>query len=279
MVDDEQIFKNGSTTYYWSSKFFPGSLRKDIFKLYSFVRVADDFVDAVPQNKKEFEHLAEVWAKLCKGKKIHSKKGNIINHVAQNMYDVAIKYDFDMKWVDAFLGSMRMDIQAKKYKTMEDTLSYIYGSAEVIGLMMSKIIGVNPEAYEYAKLQGRAMQYINFIRDIDEDIDLGRCYFPQSELSKYGLAKLDYKTIQNHPGAYREFIEGQILHYNQWQAEANKGLHAIPYRQRIAVRTAVDMYNWTSRKIADDPMIVFEKKVKPSKFRVIARATTRLLNA
>lgn len=279
MVDDTQIFKQGSTTYYWSSKFFPKKTLQDVLKLYSFVRVTDDFVDSDPQNIKDFEHLNQVWHKLSRGKKIHHQQDSIVNHVCQNMYDVAVKYDFDMSWIDAFLHSMHMDTRTTKYKTIDDTLEYIYGSAEVIGLMMSKIVGVKPVAYKYAKYQGRAMQYINFIRDIDEDIAMGRCYFPKTELAKYGLAQLDAKTIQNHPGAFHEFIEGQILLYKKWQAHADKGFKYIPRRQRIAIRTAVDMYNWTAQKIYENPMIVFEKKVKPSKFRVIMTAAKRVINA
>ena len=276
---DDQIFRNGSTTYYWSSKFFPEQTRLDVLKLYSFVRVVDDFVDSQPQNIKDFERLNQVWHKLSKRKKIHHQQDNVINHVCQNMYDVAQKYDFDLAWVDAFLHSMRMDITKHKYKNMDDTLLYMYGSAEVIGMMMAKIIGLNPEAYHFAKMQGRAMQYINFIRDIDEDLALGRCYFPKTELEKYGLKNLEPKTITSHPGAFHEFIEGQVAYYKQWQTEASKGFKYIPRRQRVAIRTAVDMYNWTAQKIYENPMLVFEKKLKPTKLRVVAGALKRFINA
>jgi len=279
MMTEEQIFKKGSTTYYWSSKFFPEATRQDVFKLYSFVRVADDFVDATPQDKKSFDALARAWSKLASGKKIRQKQGNTINKVTQNMYDVAIKYHFDFAWIDAFLASMKMDLQGRTYETMDDTLEYIYGSAEVIGLMMARILGVKPEAYEYAKMQGRAMQYINFIRDISEDIDLGRCYFPKTELHKYGLETLSERVVLHHRPEFREFIEGQLQHYTEWQKEANKGFKAIPYKQRIALRTAVDMYNWTALKLARDPFVVFYKKVKPSKYRVVTRALKRSIHA
>lgn len=278
-MTDEQIFKAGSTTYYWSSKFFPKNTRSDVFMLYSFVRVADNFVDATPQDKKSFNKLVRSWHKLASGKKIRQKEGDEINRVTRNMYDVATKYDFDFAWVDAFLASMKMDLQGRTYKEMNETLEYIYGSAEVIGLMMAKILGVKSEAYEYAKLQGRAMQYINFIRDIDEDIGLGRCYFPQSELARYGLESLTTRIISRHRGEFREFIEGQLAYYSEWQHEANKGFKSIPRRQRVALRTAVDMYNWTALKLAEDPFVVFDKKVKPSKGRVVVRAIKRSIHA
>lgn len=287
-MDEDKIFQRGSTTYYWSSKFFPEATRKDVQKLYSFVRIADNFVDQVPSDASGFKRLEGLWRKLTRGKKINTKPDDISAIAAQNMYDLATKYNFELAWIDAFLASMQMDIEQRTYETLDETLEYIYGSAEVIGLMMLAVLrpdlhtGNSEQLHtiqEYAKLQGRAMQYINFIRDIDEDIDLGRCYFPQSELRKYGLSELSYKCAYTHPAAYREFFDGQLAYYRQWQAEANKGFKYIPYGQRIAVRTAADMYGWTANKLAHDPFVVFDKKVKPSKYRVVARAIVRSLHA
>ena len=69
-----------------------------------------------------------------------------------------------------------MDIKKKEYNSLEETLEYIYGSAEVIGFFMAKIIGLSDESLYYAGRLGRSMQYINFIRDIEEDNNLGRRY-------------------------------------------------------------------------------------------------------
>jgi 15-cis-phytoene synthase len=277
---EQEIFKNGSTTYYWSSKFFPEHTRADVFKLYSFVRIADDFIDAKPQDVKKFRQLEKAWLNVANSNKLPNNRTNPdIKLAVTNMHELYLKYEFDKKWIDAFLESMNMDINPKPYKTLNQTLKYIYGSAEVIGLMMSKIIGVPPKGYEAAKLQGRAMQYINFIRDIKEDIELGRQYFPARELSKYGLPSLGVNDIVNHPAAFREFIEGQIDYYNQWQKEAAKGFKYIPRSQRVALRTAVDMYNWTANTIAKNPFIVLDKKIKPSKLRVVARALIRTIHA
>lgn len=280
MSREKEIFKSGSTTYYWSSVFFPEHTRDDVFKLYSFVRIADNFVDELPQDKKSFMQLKKAWAAIVKTKKAPSQKlSSDIQLAVQNMYDVYTKYDFDKKWVTAFLSAMEADLQKKTYKTLDDTITYMYGSAEVIGLMMSKIIGVKEEGFAAAQLQGRAMQYINFIRDIAEDNELGRQYFPLSELKKHGLPDVSVKSAYKYPAAFREFIEAQLAYYKQWQTEADKGFAYIPRSQRIALRTAVDMYNWTADTIAKNPFLVFDKKIKPSKGRVVVRALVRSIHA
>ena len=280
MNREKQIFKAASKTYYWSSKFFPEATRDDVFKLYSFVRIADDFVDAVPQDKKSFNQLRKAWIKILKDGKAPSKKMHTDTRLAvQNMFDVYTKYGFEKAWVRAFLDAMEADTVKKEYATLKETKKYMYGSAEVIGLMMAKIIGVPEKAYPAAMAQGRAMQYINFIRDISEDNSMGRQYIPTQQLKKYGLPSLSVADAYKHPAAFRECIEAQLAYYQKWQSEADKSFKYIPRTQRIAVRTAVDMYNWTADTIAENPFIVFDKKIKPSKSRVVVRALMRSIHA
>lgn len=280
MSRESHIFKTASKTYYWSSMFFPEATRDDVFKLYSFVRIADDFVDTVPQDKKSFMQLKKAWAKILKdGKAPSNKLGSDIRLAVQNMFDVYTKYGFEQAWVSAFLDAMQADTAKKEYLTLKETKKYMYGSAEVIGLMMAKIIGVPDQGLPAAMAQGRAMQYINFIRDIAEDNSMGRQYIPTNQLKKYGLPSLSVADAYKHPAAFRECIEAQLAYYKKWQAEADSGFKYIPRTQRIAVRTAVDMYHWTADTIAKNPFIVFDKKIKPSKSRVVVRALVRSIHA
>jgi phytoene synthase len=271
-VDKEKaIFRAGSTTYYFSSIFFPKSIKADVFKLYSFVRVADDFVDNIPARSSEFRALRKLWEISITNRQFDTEVtefDDVSTRVVKNMVYVARKYHFEQKWVSTFLDSMQADLDLKKYKKIDDTIWYMNGSAEVIGLMMAKIMNVPSKAFKYAQLQGRAMQYINFVRDISEDNDLGRQYFPASELNKFGLIDLTQKTATSHPEHFKKFMNAQILQYEQWQQEADKGFLYIPKRLRIPLQTATDMYNWTARVITDDPFIVYKKKVKPSKWQV-----------
>ena len=128
MNNEKQIFKNGSTTYYWSSRFFPENTRQDVFKLYSFVRIADDFVDCVPQDKKHFLQLEKAWNLAVKSGTLPSKKTDSkIALAVNNMYQVFNKYQFEQKWVSAFLKAMKNDIGSKDYKNMDQTILYMYG--------------------------------------------------------------------------------------------------------------------------------------------------------
>jgi 15-cis-phytoene synthase len=172
---------------------------------------------------------------------------------------------------------MEMDITKKVYLNLDQTEEYIYGSAGVIGLYMSKILNVPEKYYENAKKLGNAFQYINFIRDIDEDLKLGRNYFPQDQLIAFSLPDLQPKTVFNKPQYYIAFIESSIHQYYLWLEEGLEGIRALPKPFSIAVQTASDMYEWTAKKITKNPFIVYEKKMKPNKFNVVLKGIINTL--
>lgn len=277
---EKRIFKAGSTTHYLSARFFPKYIRHDVLKLYSFVRVADDYVDVTPQNIKEFKILRGLWDEAIEEPSFdleHHKTDSINEHVVKNMVQLVRQYNIDPEWVDAFLDSMQADIDNKHYVSLDGSLWYVYGSAEVIGLMMARILKLPEAALPYAALQGRAMQWINFIRDIAEDNLLKRSYFPDEDLKRFGLRDLSEHTARTNTEAFSQFIEEQLARYSAWQAEANRGFAYIPKRMRIPLETAVEMYAWAARQIARDPLVVFEKKIRPKRTRVIRSGLRRLI--
>jgi phytoene synthase len=247
-------FKQGSKTYFYSSIFFSKEVRDDVFALYSFVRKADNFVDVVPQMEDDFYRFKKAYDNALRGK----ASSDII---IKSFVALMRRKSFQRAWVDAFFESMEMDLTKQSYETVEETLHYVYGSAEVIGLMMAKILGLDPQSYSCAQYLGRAMQYINFIRDIEEDLTLGRTYLP---LGDSGLERLDRDYVIERQDAFCKFIRTHIGLYRQWQQEAEKGFSYIPKRYLIPIKTASDMYRWTAERIYRNPLIVFQKKVKPS---------------
>lgn len=256
------IFKGGSKTYYYSSVFFPRNVRKDVSILYSFVRKADDFVDHIPQKQGEFYAFEEGYKKALAGQESGDQ-------VIDSFVDLMDRKGFDPGWVDAFLHSMGLDLVKSRYETLDELKVYLYGSAEVIGLMMAKIMGLPEASYESARYLGRSMQYINFIRDIEEDIELNRQYFPSEDLSRYDLDTLEYSETSRKVEDFTGFVDRQIDRYYDWQFKAEEGFRYIPRWYIIPIKTASDMYKWTAERISLDPYMVYERKLKPSKLRIM----------
>ncbi len=257
------IFQKGSRTFYVSSLFFPKEVKRDVTNVYAFFRVVDDFVDAVPQKRREFETFIQKYYTAIQ------KNTKSTNAIIDAFIELQKTYSFKQEWVDAFIHSMRLDTQKSLYITRKQTAEYIYGSAEVIGLFMAKILKLPTQSQSYAKKLGFAFQYINMIRDIREDRNLKRQYIPQKVLQKAGLQSLQQKDIEQNVESFIRLIRSEITYYLKIQQEATKGFSYIPYRYRIPIKAASYSYEWTAKTIFKNPFILFTKKVKPSKVRMI----------
>jgi len=270
-TNPDEIFKKGSTTYYYSTKLFPANIRKEVTQLYNFVRIADDYVDAVPQDTKGFMNFKDEYYRVLSGEKSD-------NTVITDFVDLSQRKQFKNEWVDAFLYSMEMDTRKSTYENLDELNTYLYGSAEVIGLMMNRVMNVSQAADDSARYLGKAMQFINFIRDIDEDLDLKRTYFPVKDLESFDLSGLTRGEARRKPKQFKSFVRSQIHLYFKWQKRAELGFEFIPKNMRIAVKTASDMYMWTAKEIYKNPFIVYDLKIKPTWPKVILNGLKNMLN-
>lgn len=257
--DLKEIFSESSTSYYYSSLFFRDEVKNDVFKFYAYVRTADDFVDDEPQQPRKLEDFRD--------KTIENwDSGESGDKIVDYFLDIARENDFKREWVVAFLDSMAMDLDKKKYQNMEETLEYIHGSAEVIGLMMAKILDLPEDSHESAAMLGRSMQYCNFLRDVEEDYQLGRRYLPKREMEKFNLETIEPGEVDEKK--FKVFMEEQVEKYFEWQRQAEKGFKYIPYRERVPVILSSRLYKWTAKQIYSDPSVVYRKKVRPTKTRI-----------
>ncbi len=256
-----RVFRNGSKTYFNSSRFFPEPVRSEVSILYAFVRKADDYVDAIPQEVEAFHAFEDRYRRAANGEITGDT-------VVDQFAELARRKGIEPAWIEAFLESMRMDLDKAAYESVEEIDNYIYGSAGVVGLMMAQILGLDRRAQPYAERLGAAMQYVNFIRDVAEDQELGRTYLPTGEMKQLGLSSLAEEEVRRRTGPFLRFMRAQVDRYLIWQAEAEQGFSFIPPRYRVAIMTASAMYKWTARRIRRNPFVVYRKKVKPSLVRI-----------
>lgn len=280
MIKSQQIFQSDNTTLGMACKYFPENTRNDLRKLYIFVAIVDKFCDQSALDLKHFKQLDKAWKKAVKTGKLPSKKSYNDVFVAVNvMYEIYEKYDLNKSWISDYLRTKRTEFEGLNFNTMNQTLKYMSGTGEVLSQVVCKIIDAKVEAYGHAKSQARAIMYIEFLKNINNNNVAANQYIPNREMAKYGLASLNRRDIVNHPAAYREFIEGQLEHYKKWQKDANKGYKFVPRNQRIALKVAADMYKWQAKGIAKDPLIVFDSNINPSKSRMVVRVIVRSIYA
>ena len=174
---------------------------------------------------------------------------------------------------------MTMDLTVGTYKTYEDLMEYVYGSAAVIGLQMVPILGpLSDAAYEPAKKLGIAFQLANFIRDVGEDLDRGRIYLPLDELAQFGVNQemLQAKKLTPEITAALKF---QIERVRQLQREAEPGIQLLEASSRPCIMAASTLYCGIVDEVEKIGYDVFNKRAKTSTARRLRVAFPAFIRA
>lgn len=178
------VTKRYSTSFSMGIRLFDKKFRKPIYNIYGFVRFADEIVDTFygVDQKQLLSNFKEDTFKAI-------RQGVSLNPVLQSFQKVVNDYDIDHDYIHAFLESMEMDLYQNQYD-QKDYEKYIYGSAEVVGLMCLQVfVSDKKESQDlipYARSLGSAFQKINFLRDLKSDYqDRGRTYFPGVEINHF----------------------------------------------------------------------------------------------
>lgn len=258
------LFKKHSITYYYSSLLFPRHIRHNVFILYAFVRLADEFVDN-PEEGSNPEVALSTFEQLFYRE---WEEENTSNSVVSAFVRLAKSHSFQKEWVEAFFASMKMDLYKTRYATYAELAEYIYGSAEVIGLMMSRIMHIDESQDAEARALGASMQLINFLRDIKEDYERGRIYFPIDELTSFGLNE-DNWLMHTEKSSHKAFMDFQIARILAFQKEASLGIAKMPLGVKKAVTLASEGYLYTLRRIQEAPLGPFTYKVSNRKRDIV----------
>ena len=223
----KNVTNSYSTSFSLATKMLSKSIRQDIYNIYGFVRFADEIVDTFHDYDKK-ELLNRFIDELN-----YSLKNKISTNPILNSFQHTVnKYKIDYRLIDSFLISMKMDLKKIKYNSEKEYKQYIYGSADVVGLMCLKVF-VSGDEETFKKLKpsamalGSAFQKVNFLRDLNADFhDLNRTYFPN----------LDFKDFDDQSKMLiMEDIENDFR-------KALKGIYELPNNSKFGVYAAYKYY-------------------------------------
>ncbi|WP_250432726.1 phytoene/squalene synthase family protein [Hanstruepera flava] len=181
----KMVTKTYSTSFSLATKMLAPSIRQDIYNIYGFVRFADEIVDSFHNYNQ-----AQLFEEFEKDLNLALERKISLNPILNAFQETYHKYNINIELVNAFMKSMRTDLFKTTYLTEEEYKEYIYGSADVVGLMCLKVfVNGNEEQYKNLKSTamhlGSAFQKVNFLRDLKSDYEvLNRSYFPNTDLSK-----------------------------------------------------------------------------------------------
>jgi phytoene synthase len=260
----KSVTESYSTSFSLATKMLSKAIRQDIYNIYGFVRFADEIVDSFHEfNKEELLNNFEKELRYSITNKIS------LNPILNSFQKTLIKHDIDIKLVNSFLKSMRWDLDKKVYLNKQEFDEYIYGSADVVGLMCLKVF-VDGDEEKYNELKpfamslGSAFQKVNFLRDLKADHEsLNRSYFPNLNIDKF-----DEKS--------KQFILDEI---DRDFTNALKGILLLPSSARFGVYTAYKYYLKLLNKLRKtDPLKIKNSRIRVPNFQkinILARSYVR----
>ena len=243
------VTKTYSTSFSSAVRMLAPGIRQDIYNIYGFVRFADEIVDSFHDyNKEELFDLFQLDLDAALKNKIS------LNPILNSFQHTVAKYNIPYELIAAFMKSMKLDLTKMTYTTQEEYNEYIYGSADVVGLMCLKVF-VNGDNAKYDALKdaamrlGSAFQKVNFLRDLKADFEgLNRTYFPETDLNQLNEASKN-KIIQEIEA---DFIAGF------------EGIINLPLEAKFGVYTAYVYYKKLLYKLSKTP----SAEIKNTRIRV-----------
>lgn len=248
------ITRRYSTSFSMGIRVFDKKFRSPIYAIYGFVRFADEIVDTFHDFPKK-----DLLDKFRKDTYEAIGVGISLNPVLHSFQNVVNKYSIEKELIDAFLDSMEMDLNVNAY---EDNLyqKYIYGSAEVVGLMCLRVFvngddNMYKHLYASARSLGSAFQKINFLRDIKSDFDeRGRVYFPGVDFRSFSLGD----KLQIESDIKKDFDDALL------------GITQLPQGVRFGVYLAYKYYTKLFQKIKSaSPTKVKEERIRVNDSRKV----------
>ncbi|MFD0837497.1 phytoene/squalene synthase family protein [Mariniflexile aquimaris] len=229
-----------STSFSLATKMLAPSIRMDIYNIYGFVRFADEIVDSFHDYDKE-----TLFNKFSEDLELALKDKISLNPILNSFQHTYHKYNIDKSMVDAFMKSMRLDLHKSTYLNEGDYKEYIYGSADVVGLMCLKVF-VKGDLEKFNALKdsamslGSAFQKVNFLRDLKADFDeLNRSYFPNVDLNQ-----LDENSKQ-------QIIDDIENDFEQGLS----GIKKLPLEAKFGVFMAYRYYKQLLKKLKKTPAL------------------------
>jgi 15-cis-phytoene synthase len=249
--------KNYSTSFSLGVRMLDKRFRSPVYAIYGYVRFADEIVDTFLEHDKDA---------LLDAFRIQTyeaiEKGISTNPILHSFQWVVRTYGIEMELIDAFMDSMAMDLEKNTY-SREEYQRYIYGSAEVVGLMCLRVFcGGKDDQYRSllpaARKLGEAFQKVNFLRDMRADhMERGRVYFPEVDFDQFD-------------SQVKSQIEQEIM--NDFRV-AFKGIQMLPADARLGVYLAYRYYLELLKKIRQAP----PEELLESRLRVSNRQKVILL--
>ena len=254
------ITRREAKNFYYAFLTLPVAKRRAIYAAYAFCRHCDDTVDEETSTDAKLKALSDLQANLDS-----TYSGSASSPVYVALADVARNYDIPQDYFQEIILGVESDLVKDRFQNFDELKEYCYRVASVVGLICLQIFGYEDDrAKEYAVDLGLAMQLTNIIRDVREDLDMGRVYLPQDEMARFGYSEDDLRNgVRNE--AFLELMRFQSQRAREY---FDRGFKLLPYlsrRSRACPAVLGALYSKVLDRIEASDYDVLESRVSLSK--------------
>ena len=254
------ITRREAKNFYYAFLTLPAAKRRAIYAAYAFCRHCDDSVDDETSTDAKLKALSDLQTSLDS-----TYSGNASSPVYVALADVARNYDIPQHYFQEIILGVESDLVKDRFQNFAELKEYCYRVASVVGLICLQIFGYeDDDAKEYAVDLGLAMQLTNIIRDVREDLDMGRVYLPQDEMARFGYSEEDLKEgVRNQ--AFHDLMKFQAKRAREY---FDRGFKLLPYlsrRSRACPAVLGALYSKVLDRIEESDYDVLDSRVSLSK--------------
>lgn len=272
------LTRREAANFYWGFIALPRPQRLAIYALYSFARQVDDEVDLRNRSNGHAPYPGVPTPDLFKPHRERIKRcytGRSDDPVMRALARVVVAYDIPRKDLEALVDGVEMDLRVTRYASWEQLRNYCRLVASSVGRMCVRVFGfTDPAALGFADDLGVAMQLANILRDVREDMGLGRIYLPQDELDYFGISERALISGAHTPG-WEALMRHEIERARNLFASGLRVTQVIPRRPAACVFTMAGIYQAIVEQIAADPSLPLARRASLSgreKIAVMARS-------
>ncbi len=263
------ITRREAKNFYYAFLTLPVAKRRAIYAAYAFCRHCDDSVDEETSTDAKLTALADLKSNLEA-----TYSGDAASPVFLALADVANQYDIPRDYFREVILGVESDLVKDRFENFDELREYCYRVASVVGLICLQIFGYdNDDAKEYAVDLGLAMQLTNIIRDVREDLEMGRVYLPQDEMARFGYSEEDLrKGVRNQ--AFMHLMQFQSQRAREYFERGSKLLPYLSRRSRACPAVLGALYSKVLDRIEASDYDVLESRLslsKAEKIRITAQ--------
>ena len=279
MEASQSITRRSASNLALAFVLLPRAKRQGMSALYAFCRQVDDVADneslPVEERRRKLAEWRTDVARACTGETPQMAVNRELQPYIKN-------HNLPLNLFEELIRGVEMDLEVKRYATMDDLEIYCYRVASVVGLLSIEIFGYqNPRCRDYALYLGKALQLTNILRDVRNDAERGRIYLPLDHLERFGVKESEILELR-YSERFRRLAEAVAARARHFYERAREALPPEDCRSMAAAELMGSVYWRLLRKLEFQQFDVFgpnpTRLTTTQKILLIARTWFRMLS-